>query len=65
MKKYQYKHFNESLTSEQLNELGQEGYQLVSHSAVVLKEENYIGTFTTIKQYYIFMKEIINNDEIK
>lgn len=49
MKKFQYKTFNDQLSEDELNKLGNEGWELVTHSVV-----NFIITI----QYYVFKKEI-------
>lgn len=51
MNKYEYKSFNCRLTNDQLNELGAEGWELISHTAVVA---NSFG------QYYVFKRILIN-----
>ena len=60
MKQYHYKHFNQKLTINDLNELGAQGYMLVSHTAVL--QNNIFGA--QLIQYYIFMKEL-SEDESK
>ena len=52
MKKFEYKSFMNALTDKDLNKQGQEGWELVSHTAVS-------GGGHAV-QYYIFKREIIN-----
>ena len=52
MKKFQYKTFQSALTDEVLNDLGKQGWELVSHTAVM-------GTFLGGGQYYIFKREYL------
>ena len=53
MKKYEYKTFQRELYDSELNKLGDEGWQLISHTAVV--NESSFG------QYYVFMREKVEN----
>lgn len=53
MNKYEYKSFNSKLSNERLNELGLEGWELVTHTAVM--DSNAFG------QYYVF-KRIIKDE---
>lgn len=50
MKKFNYKTFNEKLSEGYLNMLGEEGWELISHTAVANQK--------CFAQYYIFKKEI-------
>lgn len=56
MPKWEYKHVAVYLGELELNKLGQEGWELVSHSIV-----NRNGTFNsgTISHYYTFKRQII------
>jgi hypothetical protein len=53
MKKYEYMTSSIKLTDNQLNDLGNLGWKLISHSAVA---NNY-----DFKQYYVFMREKAEN----
>jgi len=46
MKKWEYKHYNCRLIEEELNDLGDDGWELVSHTAVA-----------AMGQYYVFKRE--------
>jgi len=50
MKKFEYKTFNHRLSDEVLNELGEDGWELVSHSAAANER--------SMSQYYIFKREL-------
>jgi hypothetical protein len=50
MKKYEYKHFNCRLGQSELNALGNQGWKLVSHTALVAGGSGV--------QYYVFIREI-------
>lgn len=52
MKKYEYISFNNKLSDLELNDLGKNGWQLISHTA------NLGGSFA---QYYVFMREILTS----
>ena len=45
MKKWEYKHYNCRLIEEELNDLGDDGWELVSHTAAAMG------------QYYVFKRE--------
>ena len=49
MRKFEYITFQNKLTEQKLNELGNDGWELVTHSVVI---GNGFGT-----QYYIFKRE--------
>jgi len=49
MKKWEYRHYNGKLSESGLNDYGEKGWELVSHSAVT---DGY-----NIQQYYIFKRE--------
>lgn len=53
---YEYKSFNDKLEDKELNELGADGWKLVSHTAIV-----YSGS---LEQYYVFMRQIITPFEV-
>lgn len=48
MKKFEYKTFDKKVSDTELNKLGEEGWELVSHSAVC--------SYNIIIQYYIFKR---------
>lgn len=50
MKKFEYISFQEALSDSDLNRLGLEGWELVTHTAVVASE---------FGQYYIFKRETL------
>jgi aspartate-semialdehyde dehydrogenase len=52
--KWEYKTFNERLTDEELNKLGQDNWELVSHSCVSVP--SLFGH--DIVQYYVFKRKI-------
>jgi hypothetical protein len=54
MKKWEYKTVNDKLTETQLNSLGEEGWELVSHTAVATS--NFLGG-SGFGQYYVFKRE--------
>ncbi len=54
MKKWKYKSYNHRLSDKQLNELGESGWELVSHSAV--------GNNYGFIQYYVFKREFYEDD---
>ena len=45
---WEYKHFNSKLSETELNNLGKEGWELVSHTAIYAWGE--------LKQYYVFKR---------
>jgi len=47
--KFEYKAFNEKLSEEQLNTMGEEGWELIVHTAVAIRNE--------LAQYYVFKRE--------
>lgn len=53
MKKFEYKTRKEYLKEHELNKLGDEGWELISHEAI------YVSRTHDIKQHYIFKREII------
>ena len=53
MKKWEYRHFNEKLEERDLNRLGEDGWELVSHTAVAVAGLTSRG----FGQYYIFKRE--------
>lgn len=53
MMKFQYKTEKNHLDEKQLNKLGLEGWELVSHSAI------YVTLKHEIKQHYIFKRQIL------
>jgi|LakMenE18May11ns_1017448.scaffolds.fasta_scaffold9311280_1 hypothetical protein len=50
MQKYEYVSFQWKLSDKQLNELGSNGWKLISHTAV--------SSDSNFGQYYVFMREI-------
>ncbi len=55
MKKWEYKTSQSKLTDTELNRLGKEGWELVSHTAVVAS--HFLGA-SDFKQYYVFKREL-------
>ncbi|MEK6829005.1 MAG: DUF4177 domain-containing protein [Nanoarchaeota archaeon] len=53
MKKWEYKAVNEKLSESQLNNFGEQGWELVSHTAVAVA--NILGS--AMGQYYVFKRE--------
>jgi hypothetical protein len=53
MKKWEYKSVNAKLSDTQLNEFGEKGWELVSHTAVAVS--NLLGS--GFGQYYVFKRE--------
>jgi len=53
MRKFEYKSFNGQVDNDELNELGSNGWQLISHSVAV--------AYNSHMQYYVFMREIVEN----
>lgn len=54
MKKWEYKSVNAKLSDTQLNEFGEQGWELVSHTAVAVS--NLFGG-SGFGQYYVFKRE--------
>lgn len=52
MKKYKYKTFKDVLSDQQLNELGERGWELVFHTALYVPNNR-----RNPVQYYVFKKE--------
>jgi len=50
-KKFEYRHFDYELTSGDLNNLGNNGWELVSHTGV--------AAYGQLNQYYVFKREKI------
>ncbi len=55
MKKFEYKTFQKKLSVNELNDLGEHGWELVTHS--VAHSSSLIGS--TFAQYYVFKREKI------
>jgi hypothetical protein len=51
MRKFEYKLFNGQVDNDELNELGSNGWQLISHSVAIADN--------ICRQYYVFMREIL------
>ena len=49
--KFEYKAFNEKLSEEQLNTMGEEGWELIVHRATAVAIRNELA------QYYVFKRE--------
>ena len=55
MKKYLYTSHNGILDDHELNSYGKDGWELISHSAVVTAGT--FGSSNELRQYYIFKKD--------
>lgn len=51
MRRFEYKSFNYKLSEFELNRFGNEGWELVSHTAVINKDDELI-------QYYVFKRQL-------
>jgi hypothetical protein len=49
MKRFEYKHVNERLTERELNDLGEKGWELVTHTGFAWENR--------LCQYYVFKRE--------
>ena len=56
---WEYKSVQDKLTDKQLNKLGQDGWELVAHSAVVVN--GMLGSSNELRQYYIFKRPHISS----
>lgn len=50
MKRFEYKSFNRRIEEDELNELGIQGWELVSHTAA--------ANLTQFGQYYVFKRQL-------
>ena len=55
MKKFEYKHHNGILEERDLNSFGNDGWELVAHSAVPIA--GILGGSNELRQYYVFKRE--------
>lgn len=49
-KKFEYRHFDCKLSEKDLNKLGNNGWEMVSHTA--------LANYNAFSQYYVFKREI-------
>lgn len=56
MKKWEYKHVNAKMSETELNQLGRQGWELVSHTGIATSD--FLGGAGQFKQYYVFKRPI-------
>ena len=61
MRKWEYKSIEKGLGEYGLNDLGKEGWELVSHSWVMAVSTGYVDNSLISNQEYIFKRELFHN----